>query len=299
MHHQRSSAAIIFIFANLLTKINADPIQCSNTQTFCPPNGECCHATYSPTSFGCQLQSQIPFVQQHYIRSEDTFYGDKEPPHPTQSCCMPGPALEPSTTKPNTLILGDSVSIGYTGYVSRALANLTLLQHSPYDVRDGGAGATNVGVACLDNFLKTQRQTAVQWDIVMFNFGLHDLDNHTSAEETYEQQLLNITNRLVQTGSKLMYALTTPYMPLTRIGNTVVADLNRIASKIMISKGIKILNLHKVITQHCGDVYTSCDWCRKNPCSYHYNNEGYTALGKAVASAFREILSEEQMLKLL
>ena len=124
----------------------------------------------------------------------------------------------------------------------------------------------------------------------MFNFGLHDLDNKTASEDIYKNQLLNITNRLLETGAKLMFALTTPFMPLTTIGDTVVADLNRIATEIMTSKNIKILNLHKVVTDHCGKLYTTCDWCRKEPCSYHYNNLGYTALGEAVANAFKEML---------
>ena len=47
----------------------------------------------------------------------------------------------------------------------------------------------------------------------------------------------------METGAKLMFALTTPFMPLTTIGNTVVADLNRIATEIMTSKNIKILNI--------------------------------------------------------
>ena len=76
-------------------------IQCSKSQTFCPSDATCCHAKYSPTTFGCQLSEQLPFIQQHVIRSNDN--GEKkdlEPPHPTVSCCMPGPRFEPSNTLP-------------------------------------------------------------------------------------------------------------------------------------------------------------------------------------------------------
>ena len=290
-HHTHTHCyAFLIVFLGNFFITNAI-IQCDNSTTHCPTGGQCCQAEYSPTTFGCKLPNQLPFIQEHKIRSN--MYERShvaEPPHPTVACCMPGPDLEPSNTLPNTMILGDSVSIGYTGYVAKNLNNLTQLQHSPWDEQDGGAGATSVGVACLDNFLKTQRQTTVKWDLIMFNFGLHDLDHKTSSEDLYKSQLLNITNRLMATGAKLMFALTTPFMPLTTIGDTVVADLNRIATEIMTNKNIPILDLHKVITDHCGELYTYCDWCRKEPCSYHYNQFGYVALGNAVIEALKKML---------
>ena len=107
---------------------------------------------------------------------------------------------------------------------------------------DGGAGSTSEGVTCLDNWLRTQDQQVVKWDVIQFvrappplappqnhhhaykkefraqNFGLHDMFpcdkpqwNHCLA--VYQRQLLNITQRLVATGSKLQYALTTPVRP--------------------------------------------------------------------------------------
>jgi len=104
---------------------------------------------------------------------------------------------------------------------------------------DGGAGSTSQGVTCLDNWLRTQDQQVVKWDVIQFvraprrppkpppaflktfrsqNFGLHDMFpcdkpqwNHCLA--VYQRQLLNITQRLVATGSKLQYALTTPVRP--------------------------------------------------------------------------------------
>ena len=69
--------------------------QCGNTTTFCADTGECCHAQYSPTTFGCKLGGQA------------SNGGDVWPPSPTASCCMPGPELEPSKTKPNCLVVGD------------------------------------------------------------------------------------------------------------------------------------------------------------------------------------------------
>mmetsp|Transcript_59281 Transcript_59281/g.144957 ORF Transcript_59281/g.144957 Transcript_59281/m.144957 type:complete len:92 (+) Transcript_59281:633-908(+) len=55
---------------------------------------------------------------------------------------------------------------------------------------------------------------------------------------------------------------------------------------------IAIVDLYKVITDHCGDdVYDTCDWCQASPCTYHYNSNGSTALARHVADAIRSVLN--------
>jgi hypothetical protein len=205
---------------------------------------------------------------------------------------MPGPPLPPSSTLKNVLVIGDSVSIGYTTYANLPdkLKDVALVQHGPWDVSDGGAGNTGNGVACLDNWLATQAQAPVKWDLVMFNFGLHNLGNSTAAETSYKEQLTNITARLGKTGATLLYALTTPFMPDATEGNMVVEQLNAIALELMQAAAIPILDLYSLVVQHCGKVYTDCDWCRMSPCSYHYNSPGMEAQSEAVAAAIRTML---------
>ena len=96
--------------------------QCGNTTTFCLDDSICCTAEYSPTSFGCRLgnsssRNSSSFREWpadiHLPHDDET--APSWPPSPTASCCMPGPELPPSTTLPNCLVVGDSVSIGYTG----------------------------------------------------------------------------------------------------------------------------------------------------------------------------------------
>ena len=177
------------------------------------------------------------------------------------------------------------------GTAAKFLQGKAQLQHGPWDVDNGGAGSTSVGVSCLQNFLVTQSQTAVDWDVILFNFGLHNLDNSSAAEALYKAQLTEITQRLVATGTKkLIYATTTPFMPDSTVGNNVVDDLNAIALGVIAPYNITVLDLHKVVTDHCGKLYETCDWCRKEPCSYHYNPLGETAQAKAVAAAIEAML---------
>jgi hypothetical protein len=70
----------------------------------------------------------------------------------------------------------------------------------------------------------TQAQEVVNWDVVLFNFGLHDMDsNQGGGPKLYQQQLINITNRLLETNASLIYATTTPFMPYASVGNGTFA----------------------------------------------------------------------------
>ena len=81
--------------------------------------------------------------------------------------CKPGPPLQPSTTLKNVLIIGDSVSIGYTPFIAKAMSAVALVQHAPYG-GDGGAEETAYGVQCLDYFLRSPTGVPAKADVVMF-----------------------------------------------------------------------------------------------------------------------------------
>ncbi len=55
--------------------------------------------------------------------------------------CKPGPPLAASTTLKNVLVIGDSVSLGYTPVVAALLEDVALVQHAPWG-GDGGAEET-------------------------------------------------------------------------------------------------------------------------------------------------------------
>ena len=163
------------------------------------------------------------------------------------------------------------------------------VQHGPWDVSGGGAGDTAYGLACLDNWLVTQKQDYVNWDLIVYIFGLHDLDNSSHCEDLYSSQLGQITDLIAsalqhQTWN-MLYVTTTPYMPLRTKNNTAVEDMNKIAADLLSSYGIASVDLYAEVTKHCGSVYTDCDICRKHPCDFHYNDQGMTAQAAVVAAA--------------
>eukprot|EP00658_Telonema_sp_P-2_P065582 TRINITY_DN54791_c0_g1_i2.p1 TRINITY_DN54791_c0_g1~~TRINITY_DN54791_c0_g1_i2.p1 ORF type:complete len:348 (+),score=47.93 TRINITY_DN54791_c0_g1_i2:37-1080(+) len=158
----------------------------------CPNNASCC-------------------VHQYYGANGCVFAG-------TQTCCAPGPAHEPSSTLPNCLVIGDSVSDQYTPAVARLLNSTCQVQHAPW-VGGGSANDAANGLFNLEHcrWLRTAQRPDlhVNWDVVLFNFGLHDLMKTTpELLDLYASQLENITTILLASGAKkVQYALTTPFMP--------------------------------------------------------------------------------------
>ena len=69
---------------------------------------------------------------------------------------------------------GDSISIGYTPFLKEQLSAVCQVQHSPWDVRDGGACDTAYGLQCLRSFLTSPSGAPLHPDLIVFNFGMHD-----------------------------------------------------------------------------------------------------------------------------
>ncbi len=115
---------------------------------------------------------------------------------------------------PRVLLIGDSISIGYTLPVRARLAGKANV-HRPRM----NSGPTTRGLEHLESWLG-----AGKWDVIHFNFGLHDLkymdDKGTLVEvekgrqqvpvDQYAANLDKIAARLKQTGAKVIFATTTP-----------------------------------------------------------------------------------------
>jgi hypothetical protein len=228
-------------------------------------------------------------------------------------------------------MIGDSVSNGYFQEADpkqnapELLADVALTQHAPFSPGSGGAGPTSHGLDCLDVYLHTAAGELAHFDLITFNFGLHDLGNLTSDIATYEQQLTAITDRLLTSVSgnasaKLLYLMTTPMMPgccgggplipssegapvpKCKAGATavypcdsVVQRLNVAAARIMATKQIATLDLHSVVTDICAPaaphIYANCSMCRMEPCSFHYKPAGYDVIAKGIAGQVRAMLA--------
>lgn len=149
---------------------------------------------------------------------------------------------------PRVLLIGDSISLGYTLPVRLKLKGRANVHH-PAD----NCGPTERGLARLDKWLGSGR-----WDVIHFNFGLHDLKyldekgKYVSPEkgkqvappDVYRKQLRDLTLRLQKTGAKLIFATTTPVPPGTT--GRVAGDeriYNSVAAGVMKESGVPIDDL--------------------------------------------------------
>lgn len=82
--------------------------------------------------------------------------------------CKTGPPIKYSSSTKNVMIVGDSVSIGYTPFVASVMADKALVQHSPWG-GDGGAEETLYGARCIDNLVRAPDGTALSPDVLMFS----------------------------------------------------------------------------------------------------------------------------------
>lgn len=206
----------------------------------------------------------------------------------------PDPALAPVQDiagLPRVLLLGDSISIGYTLPVRELLRGKANVHRPAANCSSTGYGLTN-----LNAWLGTGK-----WDVIHFNFGLHDAKlppegiRH-APPDLYEKNLRALVTRLQQTGAKLIWASTTPVpnggilAPDRRFGS--VQQYNGIASRVMAESGVAIDDLNALVQPHMDqwlihrkDAQGAIHW------DVHFIPEGYRALAGQVAGSIQQALA--------
>ena len=173
---------------------------------------------------------------------------------------------------PRVLLIGDSVSRGYTLPARVALERKANVHRAPEN-----CGPTSNGIKKMEVWLGEGK-----WDVIHFNFGIHD--RKTSAKD-YEDRLELIVKQLKATGAKLIWASTTPIPPDTKDGpeaTTAIIEKNRIAADIMKKNMVHVNDLFDFITPQLSKV--------QNPMDVHFKSEGYDMLGRQVALKIEQVL---------
>ena len=113
------------------------------------------------------------------------------------------------------------------------------------------------GIVTLESFLRTADYAPAKWDVITFNFGLHDMQyNATGGAHSvanYTAELEQIADKLLATGSKLLYIATTPFMPNYLKGDPIVQQLNAQALMVTKARGIPYVDLYTRVTDKCGE----------------------------------------------
>jgi len=183
---------------------------------------------------------------------------------------------------PHVLIIGDSISIGYTLPTRELLKGKVNVHRIPTN-----GGPTIKGLSEIDKWLGKRK-----WDLIHFNWGLHDLKymgkdgtNLVPKEKggvvqvplaDYEKNLEKLVVRMKKSAKQLVWRNTTPIPPGSRAryaGDSV--KYNDAAARVM--KKLKIPTL---------DLFTPSmknmkEWMKK--ADVHYYPHGSQALAELVA----------------
>ena len=183
---------------------------------------------------------------------------------------------------PRVLLIGDSISIGYTVPVQTMMSGKANVHRAPTN-----CGPTTKGVKELDKWIGKQ-----SWDVIHFNWGLHDLkymgpqgqnladpkaaDSHQQVPPAdYEKHLRQLVTRLQKTGATLVWCHTTP-VP-TGCKGRVVGDsekYNAIAARIMKEQQIMVHDLYGFCKPQLKQI--------QRPANVHFTPAGSKALGQQV-----------------
>lgn len=199
-----------------------------------------------------------------------------------QQPAQPNPALHPiqdAPGLPRVLLIGDSISIGYTLSVRELLKGKANVHRIPEN-----GGNTNNGANKLAAWLGSGK-----WDVIHFNWGLHDLrlneGKHAVPLAQYEANLSALVKQLKATGARLIWCSTTP-VPAGELNpprqNADVIAYNEAAQKVMREYGVATNDLYAYANPILRELQL--------PANVHFKPEGSAMLAKQVAANIEKAL---------
>ncbi len=195
---------------------------------------------------------------------------------------------------PRVLLIGDSISIGYTLPVRKLLDGKANVHRVLTN-----CGPTTKGVEQIDQWLGDK-----PWDVIHFNWGLHDL-KYMGAEgqnladpqaagsrqqvppAEYEANLRQLVQRLKKTDAVLIWCSTTP-VPEGAQGRVPgdAAQYNQIATRIMEEHGVVVNDLYAFAKPRLAQIQL--------PANVHFTADGSAALAEEVARAITAALAKKR-----
>lgn len=212
----------------------------------------------------------------------------KRQPHPSLA------AVEEVAGLPRVLLIGDSISMGYTIPVREKLAGKANVVRPPMN-----CGSTQTGLEKIDGWLALGGADK-KWDLIHFNWGLHDLkyvapdgltladpadstSKQVSPPDEYRKNLQTLVAKLKATGAKLIWRNTTP-VPDGTTGRLPADALryNEIAAEVMKAEGIPVHDLNGFAAARLAEIQL--------PQNVHFSPEGSEVLAGDVARIILENL---------
>ncbi len=184
---------------------------------------------------------------------------------------------------PSILLIGDSISMGYTEPVTKLLEGKANVSRIP-----GNGQFTAFGLEHIREWLGDTK-----WDIIHFNWGIWDMHRINggpirSITDQYAKNLRELVGILKATGAKLIWATTTPLgIPPEGAGNLAVNPedvpvYNAAALNVMRENGVAVNDLYSAALPRADELHSSDN--------RHFTPEGYEFLAHRVVKSIKDVL---------
>ena len=228
-------------------------------------------------------------VLTHLVSSQAQDTAKKPAPKTVNPAFQP-PQVDPKL--PNVLLIGDSISIGYMVAARAALEGKANVFRPPTN-----CGPTTRGLDQIDQWLGDRK-----WDVVHWNFGLHDLkymgpkgqnladptaegSHRQVPRDEYRANIETLARRIKQQAKTVIWRETTP-VPEGAAGRVVgdSAKYNAAAAKAIAKVGgiqtDPFFAFAESVKEH------------QRPANVHYTAEGSKLLGEHVAEVIQTVLAD-------
>jgi hypothetical protein len=224
-------------------------------------------------------------------RQPEAYASQSQTPRANEWAFTPNPAL------PNVLLIGDSISIGYTLDVRRLMKGKANV-FRPMNPHGGPANCQNThhGMQHIHNWIG-----ATKWSVIHFNWGLWDLCYRSKQSKVYgdrdkihgvqdvpiaqyRKNMGELIQILKRTRATLIWATTT-VVPPHEAGRFVGDEVkyNKVAAEIMHRNHIRTDDLYSLTRQFPPSSFRS-------PGDVHYTSAGFERIAEQVASSISKAL---------
>ncbi|MDE0818467.1 MAG: DUF1592 domain-containing protein, partial [Pirellulaceae bacterium] len=198
--------------------------------------------------------------------------------------CLAATVIQ-AVDKPKVLIIGDSISIGYTPLVQQLLMDSATVKRVPGNCRFSLHGAEHVKEWVAEG----------EWDVIHFNFGLWDWygwrQDSKATPESYGKNLEQIVKQLKASGAKLIFATTTPPCVEAEHSSQVLVSTARAqqfrdtALKVMKANGVTVNDLYGTMLPHLATCQIAVN-------DVHFKPAGSALLAEKVSASIRKALEQ-------
>ncbi len=189
---------------------------------------------------------------------------------------------------PRVLIVGDSISIGYTPRVRRLLDGIANVHRPKTNCRWSAFGDEHIEEWVGDP----------KWDVIHFNFGLWDWygwrQETKATPESYAKSLESIIRKIrKKSDAKLIFGVTTPpCITAERNAHIVVSEarakeFNKAARAVMEKHRVDINNLYDLIIKRRRELQLAEN-------DVHYNDQGRDILAQQVAARIKRVIGKKK-----